>query len=443
MLNTNKISFETLRKFENSLIIGAVISYKESARFGRGDDMIGTSIRIRRNIQTSVTENDMSWSGANTAITETSVSLVIDRTLTTKLSFSDADLKLKIEKFSDRVLKRAMATMAAKYDSAICKSISNATVGTNGFGGSDQQGNAAGNVGTPNFAGYVVGMYGVALTPAAILKAKSVLFDQSCPLDGELYGVLSSGANAELNAAQATLFNPLTEINKSYKAGYIKEYADIKFAQSQSLSTHTNGAQPTLVASGAGELNPAVSGAAWAETTSITVTATTQAIKAGDVYEVTGVKLVNIYTKEVTDHNYQFTVLADYASGATSILVGPAPIISGDYQNVSATLAGKTITLTGSTTGALSVNLTGTESLIFHKDAIEAVAVGLDVPRGKDMAFAIEDEDIEKFKMRFIRDYDTMGVGGVNGTKPGYVARLDAAYGFKTVIPQWICRVRR
>lgn len=156
----------------------------------------------------------------------------------------------------------------------------------------------------------------------------------------------------------------------------------------------------------------------WAETAALTVTATGAALRSGDVFEVAGVYRVNPITKEQTDTLYQFTVLSasstgtvdtvtgqtSYASGATNVIVGPAPVLSGPYQNVSATLVGKTISLVG------AANLVSQESLIFHKSAIQAVSVGLDVPRGKDMAFAIEGDDIEDFKIRFIREYDSLGV---------------------------------
>ena len=446
LLSNAKISKETLRMFKNSLVIGTVIDWSNSDKFGRGDDQIGVSYRIRRPLQVVGQENDMGWSAANAAVQETSVSLVIDRTLTVPMSFSDADLNLKLEKFSDRVIKKATRYMASKFDASICRSIVNATTGTTAFGGSDQFGATSGTglVGVANFASFVVGAAGTALTPATVMLAKKYLQDLAIPED-DIYGVLTSGANSELVLAQATLFNTLTVIDKTYRAGFIKEFDGIKFGMSQSLATHVNGAQTSLAVT-AGELANG-----WAETKDLTVTATTQALRSGDMFTVAGVYRVNPITKEQTDTLYQFTVLSanstgtvdsvtgqtSYASGAVSVVVGPAPILAGPYQNVSATLVGKTITLIG------AAGATSQESIIFHKSAIQAVSVGLDVPRGKDMAFAIEGEDIEDFKIRFIREYDSLGVGGVNGTKPAYIARMDAAYGFKTVQPDWICRVRR
>lgn len=447
LLSNAKISKETLRMFKNSLVIGTVIDWSNSDKFGRGDDQIGVSYRIRRPLQVVGQENDMGWSAANAAVQETSVSLVIDRTLTVPMSFSDADLNLKLEKFSDRVIKKATRYMASKFDASICRSIVNATTGTTAFGGSDQFGATSGTglVGVANFASFVVKpASGTTLTPATVADAKKILQDMAAPED-DIYGVLSSGANAELVLAQASIFNTLTVIDKTYRAGFIKEFDGIRFGTSQSLATHVNGAQTGLAVT-AGELANG-----WAETKDLTVTATTQALRSGDMFTVAGVYRVNPITKEQTDTLYQFTVLSasstatpdsvtgqvSYASGATTVTVGPAPILAGPYQNISATLVGKTISLVG------AAGLVSQESLIFHKSAIQAVSVGLDVPRGKDMAFAIEGEDIEDFKIRFIREYDSLGVGGVNGTKPAYIARMDAAYGFKTVQPDWIIRVRR
>src|SRR5690606_18911691 len=84
----------------------------------------------------------------------------------------------------------------------------------------------------------------------------------------------------------------------------------------------------------------------WAETTTLTVTALSAGINAGDVFQVAGVYVVNPLTKVVTNTPFQFTVLTSAASSSTSLLTSPA-IYGGDYQNVSSTIVGKAITLVG------------------------------------------------------------------------------------------------
>ena len=46
-------------------------------------------------------------------------------------SFSDADLALKVERFSERYVKQAVAVMAAQFDADIAAAVSNSFTGTN------------------------------------------------------------------------------------------------------------------------------------------------------------------------------------------------------------------------------------------------------------------------------------------------------------------------
>jgi hypothetical protein len=64
-----------------------------------------------------------------------------------------------------------------------------------------------------------------------------------------------------------------------------------------------------------------------------------------------------------------------------------------------------------------------------------------------DMAEVLKGDDLEGFKFRFLRGYDMLGVsaafgGGVGTGGPGFISRLDCAYGIKTSQPAWIVRLR-
>lgn len=445
LITSAVIRQETLLNFENNLVIAGRCDWSYSDRFGKNDAQIGNSISLRKPINVLATLNNMAWNAANSAIQENQVKLVIDTTLTVPMSFSEGDMSLKVEKFSDRFVKKASTTIAATLDLRIADSIVNSKVGvasaTSGLSTAGLDPNA---VGVANSAGYAVGVYGSALTPDAVAFAHKVLADQACPQDDEIYGILSTTHNRQLVIAQASLFNPLMDVNELYKKGYIGTYDGIKFAQSQSLVQHVNGAQGTLVVS-AGNLT-----SGWAETGTLTVTATAGAIKAGDVFQAPGVYLVNPLTKQPTDVLAQFQVLADYIIGSTSIVVSPAPISAGPYQNISATVNGVTLALTGSATpGAGAVGLSGIESLIFHKQAICCASPELEMPRksSMDMAERIANDEIDGFTFRFLRVYDAVGAsaafgGGVGTGGPGFISRFDSIFGIKTANPAWIVRLR-
>ena len=273
-----EITKESLRQWANNLVFGRYVDYSNSDKFGKGDNQIGNSIRVRRQMLTNTVSNNMAWNNANAGRLQTSVALVVDRTLSNFLSISDADLALKLEKFSENIIKPTILAMAAQYDFKIADAISNAGVGTADFGGTDQFGNV-GSASVPGYAGHVVGSFGTDLTPATILAAKTVLTNKGVSLGTPLVGILNANANASLATAQATLFNTFVEDGDEYKEGYIGKYAGIEFSVSQSNATHTNGSQTALAVS-SGDLSTG-----WAETTTLTVTALSAGINAGDVFQ--------------------------------------------------------------------------------------------------------------------------------------------------------------
>jgi hypothetical protein len=426
IINSLLISKETLRLCQNNLVLANYIDWSYSDKF---DQKIGATYSIRRPVMITVTKNNLAWNAANSAITETKVALVIANCVTAPISFNDQDMALRIDQFSDRYIKPAVATLSATLDADIANSVINSGVGTVGLQGSSDPG-----VVGPNSAGYLV-TYTASDTTFeshlnAITTSRKVLMDQACPDDGQIFGVLSTTLNAALVRAQAKLFNPLMEVGAKYKKGLIGTYDGIVFSYSQSLVSHTNGTVNTVAVT-AGELTTG-----WAETSSVTVTATA-GIQLGDVFNVTGAYIVNPLTKVITDNTFQFQVTS--ITNGTTMVVSPAIITAGQYQNLSATIVGKVTTLVG------GVSTTAVESLIFHKSAICAAAITMVTPKqsSEDMVETIKGEDADGFKFRFIRSYDTFGTTGTFGAGvPGMLSRFDGMYGIKTVMPQWIIRIR-
>lgn len=446
LLTPAVITKESYCLFENNLVLGRSISWDFSSKFEQ-DAKIGTDVTVRRRINKITRRNDPAWSASNGQVVETAVKLVLDREYNTNISFTDAELALKVENFSKSILAPVISNMASTADSDIAALLTNCLSGgstlnlSGGISNTVQGNNAVG-------ASYAVGAYGTAITPSLVTYAHKVLQDMGMPEDGELYGVLSTSHNRQLVLAQASLFNTLNIIDAEYKKGLIGKYDGIEFSMSQSLVRHTNGAQATLVVSATATAD----GTSWNETETLTVTSTGAALKAGDVFQVNDVYLVNPLTKQVTDTPAQFTVLANTNSGATSVVVYPAAIYTAsDYQNISGTIVGKTLQLTGSVlpeanaVGSSAINLGGVESLVFHKSAIQAASPSLYVPtKGVEMASEIRDPDNEGFKFRMVKAWDNFGVsttGGFGTGRAGSGTRIDGVAGFKVVAPYAI-RIR-
>ena len=445
LLTSAIISHEALLNFENDLVFGNKVDWSYSDKFADPIDQIGNSYTFRKPINVLVTDDNMAWVAANSTVQENAVTIFVNRTLTTPLSFAEGDLMLKLEKFSSRIITPAMATLAAIADARLHNSIINSTVpGANAGAGLGTAGlNTASAV--PNAAGYAIGIYGTAMTVALIMQAKQILQDQGMPgSDGDCHGILSTTANAQLGQANQTVFSPLLKLDEMYRAGVVGVLAGIKFSFSQSLASHTNGSTPSFTPS-AGSI-----ATGWAETGSLTVATMSGTANPGDVFvaPTTGPFIVNPLTKVTTSEPFQFQVIS--VTNSTTIVVSPCPITGGQYQNISATPNAVVFSLTGgASVGAASQGLSGVESIIFHRKAIQAVSPEFTIPKksSMDMAEVLKGDDLEGFKFRFLRGYDMIGAsaafgGGVGTGGPGFISRLDCAYGIKTSQPAWIVRLR-
>lgn len=432
LINSAVVSKETLRQYHNALVLGNLVNYSKSSEFGKGDNKIGTSVRIKREIISGVRFNDLSWSnGVAAGVADTvmtSVNLVIDSTISAFMSMSDADLTLKLEDFSAQIIKPRAKRMANQYDLMVSSAVINASVGNSSFGGTDQFGGAA-QTNVPGYAAYTFGTAGAGLAPNDVLNAKRALLEIGADEADGLQGVLSPYAQQTLLQANATLFNTYVEDGVEYKNGRVGSYAGIDWVTTSSLSVHTNGAlsavTPTI-----GEI-----ATGWSETSTITVPALSAAINPGDVFVVPGVYQVNRINKQVTTIPFQVTVLAKAVIGDTSLMTSPI-ITGGNYQNASATCMGKTWTLLG------SVGASCQESLLLTEDAIYGAVIELDTPGGFDQSYQIKSDDVKGVKMRMLRKYDDLGVSGVNGSQPAMVGRIDMAFGIKIANPEKIVRIR-
>lgn len=416
VITSTIISKELLMQFENSLIVARKVDWQYNDKFATAENKIGAQYRVRIPVLFSVNRNNLAYSAQ--AVTEKYTQLTVANSYTIPFTFTDADLALKIEDFSQRYVKQAVAVLAATFDTDIANAAVNSYVGGTVDGGVTNA--------TPNSAGWVVGSYATALTSDTILNAFQLLLDSGCPDDGEIVGVLSPRANRQLANAQLTLFNAQESISRIYTKGYIGDFSGIEFNVSQSMPTHQNGTQGTLAVTAAAGNDYT----AWAETGTLTVTALTGAVKAGDMF-VSTVRAVNPLTKAVTANYKQFQVVTDAAIGATTVTVSPAPVISGPDQNVATSIASTTLTLIDATSAQ------GQESLIFHRAAIAAVSPKFEMPKKSSFDMA-EEIDENELRVRFLRGYDMVGSSG----SIGFVSRLDSFLGFKTLRPDWIVRVR-
>ena len=142
-------------------------------------------------------------------------------------------------------------------------------------------------------------------------------------------------------------------------------------------------------------------------------------LKQGDVFTIANVNAVNPVTKVDLGFLKQFAITADISdtSGAITMTITPAAILTGAHQNISATIAD------GAALTEVGTEATGyRQNMVFNQNAFALVSVPLVSPPG---AVDVGRQSYKGTNVRVIPVYD--------GTNDISKWRLDILYGVKTV----------
>lgn len=354
-------------------------------------------------------------------ITESTTPVTVNPELGIDFAVSDYDLATAVRNdgsidkaFRDRFLKPAGLRIAAELDSQVATLIKNQTanfVGTPGTGPSSM---------------------------ADIANAQVPLDDFSCPRDGMRYGAFTPSANAALVPALSTLFNPNREIGDNFKNGVTNNMLGLNLMMSQNVPSHTVGplgGTPLVNGGSQGLTNAGSTDNPYAATTSLVTNGWTAAaalrLRRGDVITIAGVNAVNAETKQDLGRLAQFVVTADTssdASGNATIVISPAIIAGGAFQNVTARPAtSAAITVQTGTAGS-----TYRQNLFWHRDAITFVSPEMELPNNMDMASQASLADEGSISLRFVRGFDI--------TNNRRISRFDVLWGAAVTLPNWVVR---
>ena len=417
LVTSTVITNEVLRIAHNaSAFLGNVnTDYKEA---WTGDVKPGSTVKARAPVQ--FTHRDGETANVQD-ITERSVDVTLQPLLGLDFAVGSTELTTSVgsngsvdKAFKDRYLKPAGLKLAALLDYRI------GTLMKNGFH------QMVGTPGTPP------------ATFADLLNAGVPLDRMSVPRDGMRMAAIEPGANASIVAGLSGLFNNKEVLGEQYKTGVIKTGAGLDLAMSQNVPSHTvgplggtplvNGANQGLINSGATD-NP------YAATTSLVTDGWTAAAAArlnqGDTFTIAGVFSVNPETKASTGVLQSFLVTANVSSdagGNATIVISPAIIAGGAYQNVTARPADNAaITVTSG-----AANTTYTNNLIWHRDAFTFVSPKQELPGGMDMAYQASLADEGGVSLRFVRGFDI--------TNNKFVSRFDILWGGAVTLPNFGAR---
>lgn len=414
LVTSTVITNEVLRIAHNaSAFLGNVnTDYKEA---WTGDVKPGSTVKARAPVQ--FTHRDGETASVQD-ITERSTDVTLQPLLGLDFAVGSTELTTSVgsngsvdKAFKERYLKPAGLKLAALLDYRI------GTLMKNGFH------QMVGTPGTPP------------ATFADLLNAGVPLDRMSVPRDGMRMAAIEPGANASIVAGLSGLFNNKEVLGEQYKTGIIKTGAGLDLAMSQNVPSHTvgplggtplvNGANQGLINSGATD-NP------YAATTSLVTDGWTAAaalrLNQGDTFTIAGVFSVNPETKASTGVLQSFLVTANTssdASGNATIVISPAIIAGGAYQNVTARPADNAaITVTSG-----AANTTYTNNLIWHRDAFTFVSPKQELPGGMDMAYQASLADEGGVSLRFVRGFDI--------TNNKFVSRFDILWGGAVTLPNF------
>lgn len=387
LLTVDKITRKALVILHQKLNFIGNIDRQHEASFGNDGMQIGDTIRIRLPNQFTVRTGQV-WSAP--AIVEAQVPLTVNRYRGVDMNFSDQDLALRIEDFTERHIEPAMSVLAAHIENDAMSMFNSVYQVVN-------------NVGSP-------------IGTRQVGQARKLLTDALAP-SGDRSLILNTQDNLDYIDAVKGLFQDSTSIAKQYREGLTGRSAGFDVYENTLIPTPTTGtalSATTYTVNGAGQTGAGV----------IVATGSTT-FAVGDVVTFAGCFRVHPETKQATGDLQQFVVTTAYAGGAGTLAISPSIVTSGARQNVSASPTnGGAVTKVG---GASAVYR---PSVAFHRDAFTFATADLPLPKGTDMASR---KVMDGISMRMIRDFDS--------TNARFITRLDVLYGYTAQRPELAARI--
>lgn len=365
---------------------------------------IGDTLSIRRPADFTVR------SGATLStqdVVEGKVALTIDQQKGVDWEFTSTDLTLKMSDLSERVIRPAMTNLINEIAKDCMEQFYQGVYDW---------------VGTP---GQTINSF------TDFAKGPERLDFKSVP-QGMRNAALSPADHWGVVGSQTSLLNDRL-VGSAYKNGSLGNIGGLDTYMSQVMPTHTVGAYGgTPLVNGASQ-NVTYDTAKNSWTQSLVTDGwtndTTGILKAGDVFTIDGVYMVNTKTKAATSILQQFVVTADADSGSTTgpatLTISPPMITSGPHQTVDAAPADDA-----------GINVLGTAStgyvqnLFYHKNAFACAMVPMEMPQA---AYNGSRQTYKDMSVRVIPIYD--------GTNDVSKWRLDVLYGRKLIDPRLATRV--
>jgi hypothetical protein len=323
-----------------------------------------------------------------------------------------------MDRFSDRVLKPAIAALANKIDRDGAVLMKNSTA------------NIVGIAGTP---------------PSGLmtyLTAAAYLDSEGAPRDGKRSVIVEPFTSATIVDSLKGLFIPTAQVSEQYRKGLMgRDSGGMDWKMDQNIIAHTFGSWATTVGTLTANTTGAFTGSistGWAATSTITLTnSQTIALNQGDVFTIANVFAANPQNRQAYGSNrlrsFVVTAAAGAAGGTFAVTVSPAIITAGQFQNVVVGATSATATVTPFNIAATTATaVVSPQNILLHKNAFTLATADLEIPEGLHFAGRASDKD-NGLSIRIVRAYTIN-----NDSIP---TRIDVLYGWAQLYPELACRV--
>lgn len=387
ILTPTAVTREVLRVAHEKLTFLGTVQRQYDDSYAKSGAKIGDSLKIRLPNQYTV-RTGKTLNAQDTE--ESSVTLTVATQKGVDMNFSTAELTMDLQDFSKRIIQPAVAVLTSNIEYDALTSMTKDVY------------NLVGSAGTTPASMTVIG------------DARAKLNQYLAPKTSMRCLQMDSIAMASMVNAFSTLFNEPKQVSKQYLEGRIAKAVGFEWYENERVYVHTNGSDVSgitldTVTLANGDTTAAITGASAAPA-------------VGSVFTFATGNAVHPETKQTYGHLQQFVVVS---ATTTSLTFSPAIYSSGPKQNVSV-MPGTTSALTwvGSASTAYE------QHLAYHEEAFAFATADLELPQGVHFAAR---EVFDGLSVRLVRQYDIN-----NDNIP---CRLDILYGYKTLRPEWACRI--
>jgi hypothetical protein len=388
ILTIDQITRESARLLHEKLSFIGTVNRQYDDSFAKTGAKIGDTLRARLPNQYTV-RTGPNLSTQDTV--ESKVDVVMGTQKGVDMTFSSTELTLKLDDFSDRILKPAVSVLASTIESDMLTSVTKEVY------------NLVGTAGT------------TPATLATALNARAKLNQFLAPKDDMRNIQYDSAAMAATVDGLKGLFQSSGNIAEQYREGMMGRTAGFDWYENERIYTHTNSA---------GVVGGITSNGATQAGATININTSTTAYAVGTVVTFAGVFAVHPETKVAYSFLKQFVVTS---ATATALTISPPLVATATAdKNASSTVANASaVTVVGAASTAYP------QSLAYHKDAFTFVTADLE-DVGQFGAYGSRIV-MDGLSVRMVRQYAI--------STDTFPCRLDILHGYKCIRPELAVRI--